>query len=137
MNRIKYDSDLIKIITLFESMSGAKVRDCISNDRLLFIVEENEIGRAIGKNGANIRKMESALKKKIKVAEFSNDILKFIRSLAHPAEIVDVKNDNGMITIFGKDTNARAMLIGRDKQNLHHLNETVKRYFEIKGIRVE
>ena len=31
MNKIKYDSDSMKLITLFESMTGAKVKDCISN----------------------------------------------------------------------------------------------------------
>ena len=136
MTRVKYDSELIKLMMLFESMSGAKVKDCISNDKVLFIVGENDMGRAIGKNGSNIKKFENKLKKKVKLAEFSNDAAQFVRNLAYPAEISDVKNENGILTIRGKDSNSRAMLIGRERQNLNHLTEIVKRYFDVKEIRV-
>ena len=134
--RVKYDSELIKLMMLFESMSGAKVKDCISNDKILFIVGENDMGRAIGKNGANIKKFENKLKKKVKLAEFSNDAGQFVRNLAYPAEIAEVKNENGTITIHGKDANSRAMLIGRERQNLNHMTEIVRRYFDVKEIRV-
>ena len=67
MSKIKYDSESMKLITLFESMTGAKVKDCIANDKLVFVMEENEMGRAIGKNGINIKRLENKLKKKIKL----------------------------------------------------------------------
>ena len=136
MTRVKYDYDMIKLMMLFESISGAKIKDCISNDRILFIVGENDMGRAIGKNGANIKKFESKLKKKVKLAEFSNDAAQFVRNLAYPAEISDVKNENGILTIRGKDSNSRAMLIGRERQNLNHMADIVKRYFDVKEIKV-
>lgn len=137
MNRIKYDSDLMKLITLFESMTGAKVRDCIANEKLIFVIGENEMGRAIGRNGANIKKMESMLKKKIKLVEFSNDVIQFVKNAIYPAEAAGIRNENEIITIKGKDTSSKAMLIGRERQNLNHLNGLVKRYFNIKEIRVE
>jgi len=137
VNRIKYDSDLMKLITLFESMTGAKVRDCIANEKLIFVIGENEMGRAIGRNGANIKKMESMLKKKIKLVEFSNDVIQFVKNAIYPAEAAGIRNENEIITIKGKDTSSKAMLIGRERQNLNHLNGLVKRYFNIKEIRVE
>ena len=136
MNRIKYNSDIIKLITLFESMTGAKVKDCISDDKLIFIIEENEMGKAIGKNGANIKRIEKVLKRKIKLAEFSNDVAQFIRNMTYPAEITEIKQEDGALIIQGKDVNSRAMLIGRERQNLNHLKEIVKRYFNIKEIKV-
>lgn len=136
MSRIKYDSELIKLITLFESMTGAKVRDCISNDRLIFIVEENEMGKAIGRKGANIRRLENALKRKIKLAEFSNDVVQFVKNMIYPVEILNVSSEDGIITIQGKDTNSKAMLIGRERQNLNHLTNIVKRYFDVKEIKI-
>ncbi|MAG91168.1 NusA-like transcription termination signal-binding factor [Candidatus Woesearchaeota archaeon] len=136
MNKIKFDSELIKLITLFESMTGAKVKDCIANDRLIFIVQENEMGKAIGKNGANIRRIENSLKKKIKLVEFSNDVLQFVKNMIYPTEALDIKNEDGVITIQGKDTSTRAILIGRERQNLNHLSSIVKRFFDIKEIKV-
>ena len=136
MNRIKYDSELIKLITLFESMTGASVKDCIADDKLTFIVEENEMGKAIGKGGANIKKLEHALKKRIRVIEFNDDVTKFVRNMAYPSQVAEIKNENGIVTIDGKDSNTRAMLIGRNRQNLIQINDIVKRYFEVKEIKV-
>ena len=117
-------------------MTGAKVKDCISNEKLIFIMEENEMGRAIGRNGANIRRMENTLKKKIKLAEFSNDVLQFVKNMIYPIEALDIGQEDGVITIHGKDTNSKAMLVGRERKNINHLSSIVKRYFEIKEIKV-
>ena len=123
-------------MTLFESMTGAKVRDCVSNEKLIFIVEENEMGKAIGRNGANIKRMENALKRKIKLVEFSSDVLQFIKNMIQPIEASDIRKEEGVITIHGKDTSTKAMLIGRERQNITHLGDIVKRYFDVKEIRV-
>ena len=136
MNKIKYDSDAMKLITLFESMTGAKVKDCISNERLIFIMEENEMGKAIGKNGVNIKRMENALKKKIKLIEFNNDVLQFVKNIIYPIEILDIKQEEDDIIIHGKDTSTKAMLIGRERQNINHLIGIVKRYFDVNDIKV-
>ncbi len=136
MNKIKYDSGLMKLITLFESATGANVKDCIANERLVFIIEENEMGKAIGKNGANIKRMESMLKKKIKLVEFNKNVLVFVKNLVHPIESLDIRQENGIVEIHGKDTSAKAMLIGRERQNINHLNDIAKRYFDIKEIKV-
>lgn len=136
MNKIKFDSDLIGLMTLFESFTGAKVKDCIANEKLVFIIEKNDIGKAIGKNGANIKKMENAVKKKINLVEFSDDVLQFIKNITYPIEVAGIERDNGIIKIYGKDSSAKAMLIGRERQNINHLSSIVKRYFDVKEIRV-
>lgn len=136
MSRMKLDSESMKLMAFFEANTGAKVKDCISNERLVFIINENEMGKAIGKNGANIKKMERLLKKKIKLAEFSSDVLQFVSNLVYPVEVSDAKLEEGIVTIHGKDTSTRAMLIGRERSNINHLTNIVKRYFDIKEIKV-
>ena len=136
MSKIKYDSDLMKLMIIFESMTGSKVKDCIANDKMTFVIEENQMGKAIGKNGANIKRVEAALRKKIKLVEFSNDVLQFVKNTIHPIEVNKIEQNEGIITIYGKDTSTKAMLIGREKQNLNHLSDIVKRYFDVKEIKV-
>ncbi|MBI3027513.1 NusA-like transcription termination signal-binding factor [Candidatus Woesearchaeota archaeon] len=136
MNKIKYDSDLMKLITLFESMTGARVKDCIDNDNLLFIIEESDMGKAIGRNGANIKRLENTLKRKIRLAEFSNDATKFVRNMIYPVEVLDVRLEDKIVIIRGKDTSARARLIGRERQNINHLSSIIKRYFDINEVKV-
>ena len=133
----KYNSESIKFITLFESMTGAKVKDCLTNDKLMFIIEENYMGLAVGKNGVNLRRIESLLKKRVKVVEFNKDRIQFIRNMIYPIEALGITELDDVITIKGKDANSRAILIGRERQNLHHLNSIVKRHYNIKEIKVE
>ncbi len=123
-------------MTLFESMTGAKVKDCISDEKLVFVMEENEMGKAIGKNGVNIKRMENMLKKKIRLVEFSSDAVQFVKNMIYPIEALDVAKEDGTIIIHGKDTSARAMLIGRERQNINYLTDIVKRYFDVKEIKV-
>ena len=137
MNRIKYDSDLMKLMALFESMTGAKVKDCIANEKLIFVMEENEMGKAIGKNGVNIKRIENMLKKKIKLVEFSSDVLQFVKNMIYPIEVSGIMQEDNIIKIHGKDTSTKAMIIGRERQNINHLSDIVKRYFDIKEIKVE
>ena len=126
----------MKLITLFESMTGAKVKDCIANEKIIFIIEENDMGKAIGKKGINIKRIESMLKKKIKLVEFSNDASQFVRNMVNPIEVLDINEENGLIVIHGKDTGTKAMLIGRDRQNINHINDVVKRHFKVNGVKV-
>lgn len=136
MNRMKFDSESMKLMAFFEANTGARVKDCIPNEKLIFIIEENEMGKAIGRNGINIKKMERMLKRKIKLTEFSSDVLQFIRNLAHPVEISDAKIEDGIVTIRGRDTATRAMLIGRERSNINHLAGIVKRYFDVREMKV-
>ena len=126
----------MRLITLFESMTGAKVKDCISGENLTFIIEENDMGKAIGKSGSNIKRIENVLKKKIRLIEFNHDAVQFLRNMVYPIEIFDVAKEGKIITIHGKDTNSKAKIIGRERQNLNHLTGIIKRYFDISEIKV-
>ena len=76
------------------------------------------------------------MKKRIKLVEFSNDVSEFVKNLVYPIEVVDVKHEDGNIILQVKDTNAKAMLIGRERRNINNLANTVKRYFDVREIKV-
>ena len=135
MARIKYNADMMQYIALFESLTGAKVKDCIADGTLIFVVHENEMGKAIGKHGANIKKAGSILNKKIRVIEFSNDVCRFVRNIIYPTE-AEVDEEEGIINIHGNDTKTKGMLIGRDRSNIKLINDIVKRYFNVQEVKV-
>ncbi len=127
----------MKFISVFEAISNVKVKDAIeSNDTIIFIVEENQIAKAIGRNGSNVRRFEHIIKKNVKIVEFSKDISDFIRNYVSPLEVRDIRNDNGTIIVHGNDIKTKSLLIGREKRNLSLLKSIAARYFEIKDIRV-
>lgn len=137
MARIKYDINLMKFISMFEGISNARVKDAIEeNGTIIFIVEENQIAKAIGKSGSNVKRLERLIKKRIKVVEFSNDLLDFIRNYVAPLEVGEIKNNDGNLLIQGNDIKTRSMLIGRDRRNLNLLKSIAARYFDFKEIKV-
>ena len=134
--KIKYDETVMKTVALFESLTGARVKDAVIGEYALFIVYENEMGKAIGKKGSNVRRIEYLLKKKVKVVEFSSDAVQFVRNMIEPLKAADIKEENSAIVIYGPDVRTKGLLIGRDRKNINHLADVVKRYFSIAEIKV-
>ena len=127
----------IQQINLFENITGAKVKDCINDEELIFIIEEGNIKRALGKDNANIKKLESLLKKNIKLIAYSRDVIKFVTNLIYPIkpDNIDLKDDVIYITI--NDAKLKGRVYGRGRERLKKLELIIKKYFNIKEIRIE
>ncbi|MEM0230727.1 MAG: NusA-like transcription termination signal-binding factor [Candidatus Woesearchaeota archaeon] len=138
MGKIVYDQELMKTISFFEAMTGARVKDCFKekDDTLTFVVEEGEIGKAIGRGGSNIRRLETALNRKIKIVEFNPELTTFARNLIMPLRAEKIELKDKVLFIKGGDAKIRGMLIGRDSKNLKSHEEIIKKYFDIEKIRV-
>ena len=136
MERIKYNSDVMKFISLFESLTGAKLKDCIANGNVIFIVKESEMGKAIGKKGNNIKRIENLLKKSIRLVEFSDDVSKFVANLIYPSKADDIKEEDGIVNIYAADMKTKGIIIGRDRHRLNMVNSIAKRYFKIEEVKV-
>jgi len=73
---IKITSKEMRYISLFESITGANVKDCIVNEeqsRVIFVVKEGEIGMAIGRGGRNIHTLERMTGKKHEIIVCASD----------------------------------------------------------------
>jgi|SRR3989338_2363767 len=136
MNKIKYSQDLMKFMSIFDTITQTKLKDCIEYGYLVFIVQENQIAKAIGKNGNNVRQLQNILKKKVKIVEFNPDPVIFTRNLITPLKAKDIKIDGNVIIIEGNDTKTKGLLIGRNAKNLREYEAIVKRYFPIEEIKV-
>ncbi len=135
--KIKYDAELLNLMSLFEKITGASLKDCFFNrDKIVFVVQPGEMGRALGKQKSNIERVEKALNRKIKIVEFSPDKLTFIRNLMFPLKILDMSEDEGIVTIKGPDMKTKGLMIGARAQNLRNYEEIVRKYFALKEIKV-
>ncbi len=134
MTKIKYDINLIKFISLFETLTRARVKDCIDSNILMFVVKQGEIGKAIGKKASNIKKIENILKRKIKIVEFNDDVVVFVKNLIAPLKAEKITKEDNVITISDVNNQTKAKLIGRESKNLKEYKKIVSRYFDIKDI---
>jgi len=139
VTKIIYDINLMKFMSLFENMTRAELKDCFidKNDNVVFVVRENQIAKAIGKHGANVKRLKQLLNRKIKIVEFNSNLIQFIKNLVYPLSIKEIRDDDGIVVLVGNDTKTRGLLIGREAQNLRSLESTVRRYFTVQEIKVE
>jgi NusA-like KH domain protein len=129
---ISYDAELIKTMSFFESATHAKLKDCFHDkhtDMLTFVVLPGEIAKAIGKQGSNVKRLEMAFKKRIKIAEYSDDLLQFIKNMIMPLKAESVEQQDDIVIIHDQDTRTKGLIIGRNAQNLRNLEKNVQRYF--------
>ncbi len=122
---MRLTQETITYITLFENVTGAKVKDCIpEEDGLLFIIEEGNIQKALkGK-----RRVEHLLKKEVHLLAYSDDLTKFIKNMIYPIQ-AEIVRDQNTILIHTENTADRGKIYGRGRERLEKITLLVKRYF--------
>lgn len=137
MNKIVYDINLIKVMSLFETVTRAKLKDCIKNPSgFLFVVEQNEVGKAVGSHGKNVHSLENALKSRVKIVEFNDNPVSFIKNLIYPLQVAEVVSVDGNLVLTAQDSKTRGMLIGRNATTLRSFEAIVQRYFPVNEVKV-
>ena len=130
---IKFTQEIIGYMRVFASVTHVQPKDAFldNHQTLVVIVDEGDAGRAIGKRGANIQHLSQALRRRVRVIEFHDDIIAFIRSIIAPLTVEQITREGDLVTLQPKDSRLKGLLIGRDHQNLDELNMVVQRYFPV------
>jgi N utilization substance protein A len=133
----------MRYIALFESISGASVKDCIIDEeqgRAIFIVNQGQVGVAIGRGGRNIHTLEKMTGKKHEIIEYSEDPVQFIKNALKPAAVREVRVSErtdgkkmAVVTINPKD---KGIAIGKNGKNAERLRFLAKRYFNIQNVNI-
>jgi len=142
VTRVRLGPEEIKYITLFESMTGATVKDCVQEaDTMGFLVKKGDMGLAIGKNGSNIERVKKALAGKgVWVMEFSEDPGEFVRNLFQPTRLKQVRisdaDSQKTLTIEVAKKDARRV-IGQNGSRIKIAKRLAERYFAVDDIKVK
>ena len=81
--------------------------------------------------------MENLLNRKIKIVAFNPIVMQFVANLLYPLKVADMKEEDGIITITGIDTQTKGLIIGARAQNLRNYESIVQKYFpEVKELKV-
>ncbi len=133
---VRFDTEAIRLITVFENITGAPVKDCITDDDMIcFIIDEGKVGIAIGKNGNSVKNAERILNKSIKIFEYDKDLGKFVKKLIPQGNMIKIRNEGDKITIEVKvDRKDKALVIGRDGRNLKLLKNLLQRSHRVSDL---
>ena len=106
-----------------DKIANVMPRDCFVGDNsVVFLVHEEHMKKAIGKNGATIEKISKTLNKRVELFEYTKEPEKFFEKAFYRAKIEKVEireTKNGKIALISADnTNKRIMLqnMGRLKK---------------------
>ena len=137
--RLKLDTDVLGLSSLLERVAGVRVKDCFkdeNNEVVYYIVETGDLGKAVGKGGVNIHRVQESLGKKVKVIEYRDNVIDFVKNVIYPLQVQEVTMEGDMIIIKESSTKTKSLLIGREGKNLKVLNRAVKRFFKIEGVKI-
>ncbi len=130
---MKLTIETISQINLFEKVTGAHVKDCVLRDgNLIFIIEEGSVQKAV----RGLKKIESLLKKQVRIIGHSSDLNKFILNVIYPERPDNIKQDGKIVYIESSDAQIKGRIFGRSRERLAWINELVKKYFDIEEVKV-
>ncbi len=133
--------DDMALIARFEQITGAAAIDVVRDDegeRIIVVVREKQLGKAIGKGGVNVRAASDAFGRVIDVVEIAETPEEFVKSALAPARVEAVKiiehrdgNKVASVTVKSED---RGIAIGRDGRNVARARILVKRHFDLDNV---
>ncbi len=146
---IKIDRESMELISLFNNISGAIIKDCLifrnqehNTDVIIFLVKEEDVGKAIGKAGEHVKDLKSKLNKKIDVIAFSENLDHFIQNILQTTknsivvQDIEIKESRNLkktviITVRPQD---RGKAIGKEGSMIRKIKELVLRYFAVDNV---
>ena len=140
---IKLTSEELGRISLFQSISGATARDCILDEkmnRIIFVVNEGDMGLAIGKGGSSIKSAEKQLGKPVEIVEYAEDPKDFIINALNTRKISEIrmseKPGGTKAALILVDQRHKGEVVGRSGRNAERARLLAKRYFDVESIRI-
>ena len=138
---VKFTSNEIRYIALFETITNTSVKDCIvddEHDRVTFLGKKGDMGLAIGKRGSTIAKMQKSVDKSVEIIEYSDNPGEFIKNLLSSAKISSVEfttdSKGNKIATLDVDSKNKRNVIGKNGQNIQRARQFAKRQFDISNI---
>ena len=139
-SRIKLNMEEMRLIALFENITGATANDCvIDSDRIIFIAKAGEMGLAIGKGGKNINALRNMTGKPIEVVEFADTVEGLVKSCLAPAKVKEVRiteRPDRKIVVVEVEPKDKALAIGKNGRTIDKTRMLAKRYYQVDHVQI-
>jgi len=139
---IKISGESMRLIALFENITGATANDCIIDveaNRIIFVAKAGEMGLAIGKGGKNINALRKMTGRPIEVVEFADTAEGLIRNCLAPAKIKEIRiteRPDRKIVVVEVDPKDKALAIGKNGRTIDKTRMLAKRYYQIDHVQI-
>jgi N utilization substance protein A len=141
--KIKLTSDELRLMSLFQNITGAVARDCIVDermDRVIFVVNKGQMGLAIGKGGATIKQLQNVVSRKVELVEYSDDPSSFLSNVLNSDMINNIRIndrlDGTRQAVVVVDPKKKGVVVGKEGRNAEKARLLAKRYFQISAVMI-
>ena len=141
--KIKLTSDELRLMSLFQNITGAVARDCIVDekmDRVIFIVNKGQMGLEIGKGGSTIKQLQNVVSRKVELVEYSDDPIEFLRNVLNSEMINEIKIsdrlDGSKQAVVVVDSRKKGVVVGKEGRNAEKARLLARRYFQITNVMI-
>jgi len=146
---IKLDRQSMELISLFNNISGAIIKDCFifhspenNSEIIVYLVKKEDVGKAIGKAGEHVKDLMTKLQKKIDVIPWSENLEQFIQFILNTTknsiqvqniEIKESRNEKKTVIISVRPQD-RGKAIGKEGSMIRKIKELVLRHFNVDNV---
>lgn len=129
------DMQTMRHINLLDRVSNVKTHNCFNyNNNIVFVVPEEFVSRAIGRNAENLRIMQNTLGRRARIVRAPNGIAdaeNFLKELIAPGDFKSLEIIDGEMLITAGSMQNKAGLLGREKKRLDELKIIVSSMFNM------
>lgn len=138
MTSITLTEETLRQISLFQDLTGATAIDCLtSEEKMIIVVREGQIGKAVGKKGEKVYRLKKLLKKDVQVVEANPDPVAFLSNIFRNYGVREVtlqeKNGKAHAVVF-VDPARKGRAIGRQGRNLRLARDLVSRHHDVESV---
>ncbi|MDS0256748.1 NusA-like transcription termination signal-binding factor [Thermoplasmatales archaeon AK] len=141
MKEVTIDNKIMGYIALFEKIGHVDLKECIENeDMVLFVVGEHRLSELFKRNQNIIAQLREKVNKHILVAEYSRDLLTYVRNLFFRfgvREIIITWKEGQTDILVAVDQNEVGKAIGKEGRNIKLFREAISRAFNIRSVNIK
>ncbi len=140
MSEERITPEELRYLSILEELTGALGIRCIideSNNKLIFLVKETDMGKAIGKGGKNVKLLRALLKKNIEIVAYADDVEGMVKNLFPAVKIlgIDIARRGDSKTVIVKVAEEdKGRAIGKEGKNIKRARLVLQKLFGITGV---
>lgn len=137
----KLSNEKLRYLALYEKLTGVTPIDCIESvdgDRLTFVIEEDEMGKAIGEKGKNIGKVREKLDSKVDAVKYSGDPEEFLRNIFSPVDVEEIdieEQEDGKVALIEVEDSEKGRAVGKNGWNIKRARRLSNRHHGLKDVK--
>jgi len=138
MVEIRLTDTLLRNMMTFRKLTNVQAKDCIvGENKIVFVINKGELGKAIGKGGKNIEKLKRHFQMAVDLVEYSPDPKEFIKKIFHDYRTGEAKIEekNGKKVLILKVNKVdKGFIIGKNGRNLKIAKMLMRRYTDVDDV---